>query len=144
MFIFGIVIFLLGSTLLAAWAGGEIGMFIDPVSLLLIFVSLLAVLTATRSYRIFWGGLKAMIQPENSFSGDLCKQAVSLFRLLSKTIAIASLMGGVLGGIIVLWTVESIETLGRGLAVAFTTPFYGFGLIIAVFEPIVFNLKRRM
>jgi flagellar motor component MotA len=143
MFIIGIAIFLIGIASLTAWAGGGFGVFIDPFSLLAVLVPLLAVLTATKSFKVFYGGLKAVIRPKENLTEDLRGQAASLFRLLSKTTALASGIGVLIGSIIALGYVESPKILGEALSVALITPLYGVILIAALFEPVVFSLKKR-
>ncbi|MCL1806485.1 MAG: hypothetical protein FWG31_02155 [Oscillospiraceae bacterium] len=143
MFILGIAIFLAGGALFIIWNGGEIGLFLDPPMLFLILVSLLTVLTATRSYRVFWGGLKAVIRPKESLSEDLRGQAASLFRLLSKTTAIASGIGVIICAAITFSNVETPQMLRHALATILTMPLYGLFLIVVMFESIVFSLKKR-
>jgi flagellar motor component MotA len=143
MFILGLAIFLFGFTFFIVWMGGDLLMYLDPPSLLVIAVPLLAVLTATKSFKVFYGGLKAMVQPKEPLSEELRGQASSLYRLLSKTTALASGIGVLIAAIIIVVNIGDPFMMGKGIAVAIISVLYGLILIAAVFEPVVFNLKKR-
>ena len=90
MFILGFIIFLLGTGFFIILLGGQVSNFRDVASLLIIVVSMVAVLTATQSFKLFYKGLMAAIFPKEDISERMCVQAIALFRLLSKTVIMAS------------------------------------------------------
>ena len=148
MFILGFAIFLIGVGITITLHGGYLMDYVDLPSLLIIFVPLLAFLTATKSFKVFCAGLRAVILPKTPITEELRDQSVTLFRLLSKTTAIASAIGVLINLLNILMnldfiTPDAINRLGRNIAAALVTMFYGLVLIVGVFEPIVFNLKKQ-
>ena len=148
MFLLGFAIFLISMILTVILLGGAFLDFVNLPSLLFIVVPLLGVLTATKSLKVFFGGLKVVINPYRPLPEELRGQAASLFRLLSKTTAIVVALVFLISLIILLvsldFTDPNIGNTFRGnIAAALITPFYGMLLIVAFFEPVVFILKKR-
>ena len=147
-FLIGFVIFLFGFVFVGQMLGGRITDLIDFTSLLMILIPLLGVLTATRSFRSFYGGMKAVILPKEPLTEELRGQAASLFRLLSKTTALASGMGVLVSLMNILMSLDFSHPeiryiIGNNVAASLIVMLYGLFLIAAVFEPVVFNLKKR-
>jgi len=129
--------------------GGAIWSFASWLSLMVILIPLLAVLTKTNSFKIFYGGMKAAILPNRKLPECSCKQAILVFRLLSKTTRIASLIGLLISLVNALvgldyYSPESVYFLGTNIASALTTPLYGLIMIAAIFEPVGFILKKQL
>ena len=148
MFILGFAIFLISSGLVVYILGGDVRDFLNLPSLLIILVPLAAVLTATKSFRVFYGGLRAMILPKEPITEELRGQAASLFRLLSKITALASVLGFLICLMNMLMNLDFESSaaryiLGVNIASSLVLLVYGVILIAAVFEPVVFNLKKR-
>jgi len=148
MFILGFAVFLVSSGLVITLLGGDVRDFLNLPSLLIILVPLAAVLTATKSFKVFYGGLRAMILPKEPITEDLRGQAASLFRLLSKVTALASALGVLICLVNMLMRLDfsdsaAIYNLGANIAASLILLVYGVFLIAAVFEPVVFNLKKR-
>ena len=148
MFILGFIIFLIISSLNAVLLGGSITDFLNIPSLLIILLPLVAVMTATRSFKVFAGGLKAVMQPLAPLPEELRGQAASLFRLLSKTTALAAGIGFLICMINMLMGIdfsypEIRNELAGNIAANLVLPLYALILIAAIFEPVVFNLKKR-
>ena len=148
MFILGFAIFLVFIGLVITILGGNVNDFLNLPSLLIILVPLAAVLTATKSFKVFYGGLRAMILPKEPITEELRGQAASLFRLLSKVTALAAALGVLICLVNMLMCLDfsdplAIYHLGANIAAALILLVYGVFLIAAVFEPVVFNLKKR-
>ena len=151
MFILGFVIFLIICIITVVFLGGWIAYFLNIPSLLIILLPLVAVLTATRSFKVFAGGLKAVMQPQAPLPEELRGQAASLFRLLSKTTALAAGIGFLICTINMLMGLMGIDfshpeirsKLAGNIAANLVLPLYALILIAAFFEPVVFNLKKR-
>ena len=148
MFILGFAIFLICTFLTVIVLGGDWTSFINLPTLLMIFIPLAAVMTATKSFKIFYYGLKAMIFPKKPITEELRGQAASLFRLLSKATAIVSTIGFLISIINMLMGMDYSFpdlhfTIGAKIAAALLIYVYALFLIVAVFEPVVFNLKKR-
>ena len=127
---------------------------IDVVFILLwvfapIIISLLSFLVATRSLKVFCAGLRAAIFPKADITEELREQAVSLFNLLTKITLLATVLGMALkAGQAILHT-----DLGSAVHVTLaafmiiddsaTTLCFGLFLIIGVFKPVEFILKKH-
>ena len=148
MFILGVAIFLFMIWLAITILGGNVDNYISIPSQLIVFAPLLGTLAATRSFKVFYGGLKAVILPKSSITEELRGQAMSLFRLLSKVTAMAVGIGALIGLTNVLYGLDLgnpdvIHILGINAASALLSLVHGLFIIAAVFEPVVFNLKKR-
>ena len=148
MFILGFAIFLVSTFGTAIFLGGNWINFISLPTLLMILVPLVAVLTATKSFKVFYYGLKAMVVPKIPITEELRGQAASLFRQLSKATAIISALGFLISLTNMLTGLDYSSPdfqrlLGPNIAAASLIFVYGLFLIVAVFEPVVFNLKKR-
>jgi len=148
MFILGFAIFLVCSCLTAILLGGNLLNYLNLPILLMILIPLVAVLTATKSFKVFYHGLKAVIVPKQPISEELRGQAASLFRLLSKSTAIISTIVFIIS---IVNTLTGLDysypdfryAVGVKVAASLVIIIYGLFLIVAVFEPVVFNLKKR-
>ena len=114
----------------------------------MIYVPLAAVVTATQNWKIFGIGFKAAVLPQSTISDDMRGKAASLFRFLSKTTALVSVIMMLISLVNVLFALDftspyAIHAIGVNIAAALTTPLHGLILIAAVFEPIVVILKKR-
>jgi transcriptional regulator with XRE-family HTH domain len=69
--------------------GGEIGDFVDLPTLMFIVLPLLAVLTITRSFKLFAIGFKAALFPKRKIDEVVRANAERLYRSLSKATALA-------------------------------------------------------
>ena len=148
MFISGLAIFLVFSGLTITFTGGSLMDFISLPSLLMLVIPLVALMTATKSFKIFYGGLKAVVMPKTSITEQLRGQAASLFRFLSKSTAMISGIMILLNIVGMLMGIDFMDqhaanNTARNTATAFIVLIYGLLLIVAVFEPVVFNLKKR-
>ena len=148
MFILGFAIVLFGFLFGAALLGGWLIDFVDLPSFLIIAIPLLGILTATKSFKLFYGGVKAVIMPKKAMNEELRGQAASLFRMLSKSTAIISAIGFLVCLVNILYNLNisdpyAINLIGPNIAAGLITPLYGLTLIAGLFEPVVFNLKKR-
>ena len=148
MFILGFTIFLISTVLTEIILGGSWTNFVNLPTLLMILIPLAAVMTATKSFKIFYYGLKAVILPKKPITEELRGQAASLFRLLSKSTAIISALGCLISLLNMLLGLDYTDpgsryAIGANIAAALLIFVYGLFFIVAVFEPAVFNLKKR-
>jgi len=145
--IIALSISLIGIALIIVVFGGELADFIDIPSWVAIIIPLLAVLTITRSFKMFGTGFKAALFPKKEISDGLRNQAASLFRLLTKTTAIS---GAIMTLIPIMNMLYGLDFSGENathhmavnIAVSMVTLLYSLLLIIFVFEPIVYILKK--
>ena len=146
--VFALIVVMLGIWASFAMLGAETRYFIDLPSLFLLLLPMIFILTITRSYKLFYLGLRTLIFPRRQISEEQRVQAISLFRLMSKTVAIAM-------GIITLTSIVSLclyldftsvdfmENLMRNIAVLLIVPLYSLIMILVIFEPVVFILKKK-
>ena len=147
-YLLGLAIFLfsVGSTIFIL--GGDLLYFLNLPTWLIIFVPLVGILTATQSFKVFGAGIKAVILPQQAISEDLRGKAASLFRFLSKVTALTSGIMVLICFVNILMNIDfsypdAIYGLGINIAASLISLVYAFVLIAAVFEPIVFILKKR-
>jgi flagellar motor component MotA len=148
MFILGIAIFLISTFLTVILLAGNWTYFINLPTMLMVLIPLAAVMTATKSFKVFYYGLKAVVLPKKPITEELRGQAASLFRLLSKSTAIISALGFLISLINMLLGMDYSypdiqDAIARNIGAALVIFVYGLFLIVAVFEPTVFNLKKR-
>ena len=148
MFLSGLGLALFFLWFFTAVLGGYARDFIDMAPLMLIIFSLLAVLTATRSFKVFYHGFRAAILPKAVISKEMRLQAVSLFRLLSKTTGMVSAIGVLICFVNMLMNLDfsdarGVSHLGINMSASFITLIYGLFLIAFVFEPAAYILKKR-
>ena len=147
-FILGLAIFLFGAFSAIGYLEGSMMFFVDPASLFIIILPLVGILTATQSFKVFAGGLKAAIFPDKPVSEDLRGKAASLFRFLSKTTALVMVIMTLIGLLLILYNIDfadpnMVTMIGSNIAIMLVLPVYGIILIAGVFEPVVFILKKR-
>ena len=147
-YILGFVVFLIITIFADIIFGGLATVYFTIPAMLLLLLSLVAVMTATRSFKVFGRGLKAVILPKKPLSEETRGQAATLFRLLSKTTALAAAIGVLINVIIMLigsdWSdLDARLKLGGNIAISLIFPLYALFMIAAIFEPVVFNLKKR-
>jgi len=144
-------IIIFATTLIIVAYGGRIGDFIHVPTWLSIIVLLLPVLTITRSFKLFGSGFRAALFPKREISDDEKQQAASLFRLLSKTIMMAGIIIFIIEfistGISVYYnsldSSDFMERLFINVVFLAQAPLYSLCVIVFVFEPIVYLLKKR-
>lgn len=153
MFLLGLVIMLFCFGFFMVYDGtgfiwGSLFNFIDWASFTIIVGALVAVLTATQSFKVFYAGIRAAILPKEEISEEMRGRAASLFRLLSKTAAMAAAIGMLICLLNILYMMNFSEVgmasiLAQNIAVSTITPLYALLLIVSVFEPVVYILKKR-
>jgi len=148
MFIPGFAIFLICAGMTITVLGGQLNFFLSLPSFLIVTIPLVAVLTATKSFKVFYGGLKAVVLPKKPITEELRGQAASLFRLLSKIAALAAGLGVLISLINMLMGLDfsdpsAMHNLASNTAAALVVMVHALFLIAALFEPVVFNLKKR-
>lgn len=152
MFLSGLAITLFCYIFLVTFGKGDpmasIMFFTDLPSLLAIVGPLAAVLTATQSFKVFYAGLRAVAFPKTEISEEMRGRAASLFRLLSKTAAMAAAISTLIGFLFILGEMDFEDVaiaskIARNIYVSLISPLYALLLIVAVFEPVVFILKKR-
>lgn len=142
-------IFLLGTIFTILTYGGHLDGFLDWHSLLMIFIPLVLVLTVTRSFKLFASGLQAALFPKKDISEDKCKRAASLYRLLSRTAMIATVISVMIPLIIMLYQLDFaseniLSIIGNNFSVVLISPLYGLFMIMFVFEPVVYILRQKI
>ena len=146
--ILALIMVMVGIWLSFAMLGTSISRFIDLPSIVLLLFPLIFVLTITRSYKFFYLGLRALIFPKIQITDEQREQTISLFRLMSKTAAIAAAIITITAFVSLCISLnisdpELIFNLIRNIAVFLIVPLYSLIMILVIFEPIVFILKKK-
>jgi hypothetical protein len=146
--IFALVVVMGGIWLCFALLGTSIVHFLDAPSFWLLLLPLIFVLTITRSYKSFYLGLRALIFPVKQISDEQRAQAISLFRLMSKTVAIYAAIATITGFISMGLGIDFADAptpdlLLRNVSTLMMILLYSLIMILVVFEPIVFILKKK-
>ena len=142
---FGIAI--IGIALVIIAFGGDYGDFVDLPSWVAILIPLVAVLTITRSFKTFGIGFRAALFPKKEIADGLKRQAASLFRLLSVTAVISGVIMTLIPIMNMLYFIDFnapdvTTTLAANFGVSMITLLYSLFLIVFIFEPIVYILKK--
>ena len=145
--IIAVAIAFIGTIFVILVLGGEVADFIDIPSWVMIFIPILAVLTITRSFRMFGTGFKAALFPKKEIASETRKQAASLFRLLSVTTILSGIIMAMIGFMNMLlglnWLDEhAFPHFTANVATIMVVILYSLFLIVFVFEPIVYILKK--
>ena len=146
--VLALVVVLLGIWLSIIILGVNAGYFMDLPSLLMILIPLLFVLTITRSFKLFSIGFSTLLFPKRKISDEQREQAISLFRLMTKTVLLAVIISMIIGFVgmgafMDFSDPESINNLFRNININLILPLYGLIMILVIFEPIVFILKKK-
>ena len=147
-FILGFAIFLATIGFVITILGGDIRFFLNLPTIIFIFIPLTGVLTATNSFKVFYGGLKAVIFPKEPISDELRGQAASLFRFLSKATIMIAVIMTLISLVNMLFSMDfadsnAIYCIGINIAASLISMLYAMILIVGIFEPVVFILKKR-
>jgi len=146
--ILSLIVVVLGIWLSMVIIGVNTAYFIDLPSLLMLLIPLLFVLTITRSFKLFSLGLRTLIFPGRFISDENREQVILLFRLMTKTVLIAAIVSMIIGFVgmgagMDYSTDFFLENLIRNININLILPLYGLIMILVVFEPIVFILKKK-
>lgn len=149
MFLLGFAIVLISLGFFTLLLGVNVLYYIDLPPFLVIICPMLGVLAATRSFKAFGEGFKAVVFPKKPVSIESLRQAISTFRLMSKTAAIAVAMSVLICFINIMshldpFVAGGASMLGLSMAYLLMSTIYGLLFIFAVFEPVVFVLKKRL
>jgi transcriptional regulator with XRE-family HTH domain len=146
--IIALILCLLGTLGSIVLLGGRIGYFLDPNTLSILFIPLLAVLTLTRSFKLFGTGFIAAFFPKRKASEELMINAAALYRLLSKITVFAVLFNFIISIMNMLLFMDLTSGVNaEAFAVNFGTTMlplaYGLIMLIFFFEPVVYILRRK-
>ncbi|MCL2820848.1 MAG: helix-turn-helix domain-containing protein [Oscillospiraceae bacterium] len=146
--IIAIAIAIIGTALIILASGGDYGDFIDLPSWVALIIPMLAVLTITRSFRVFGAGFNAALFPKKEISDELRTKAVSLFRLLSKIVILSAVIVAMIFLTNMAFGIDYngphlFENLVINIAICVMPILYSLFLIVFIFEPIVYILRNK-
>lgn len=148
MFLIGCAVVVFGMVFAIILLDGSAYNLIDVPSLVILLCAVLGVLTATKSFQVFYAGLRAAVLPQEEITSEMRGRAATLFRLLSKTVAIVAVIAvlACARNLLYLWdfsTLGGAANVGVNLYSSLMAPFYAMLFTTALFEPVVFVLKKR-
>ena len=146
--IIALLISLIGTALIILATGGDYGDFVDIPSWIALIIPILAVLTVIRGFKTFGIGFKAALFPKKEVDDEVKKQAASLFRLLSKTAILSGVIMTFIGISNMAYGLDFSDpgyvfSLAANTATSMLTILYSLFLIVFIFEPIVYILKKN-
>lgn len=142
------LLFLICPWFLIKALNGDIANFISIPTWLSILLPLLFVLTVTRKFKLLFQGFAAAFFPRQQLTNELYAEAAALFKLMSKTAALAAGLVVLICLINMLFGLDfndpyALNPIGVNLAATFVTPFSSLILILFIFEPAAFLLKSK-
>ncbi len=143
MYFIGVLIMYIGLAMFGYIVGFNFSFYLNPATVIIILASISGVVVATSSFKTFIMGLNAIISKKYVIDDEERERAAELFRLLSKTVVVASLIGFFGRLVIAFEHMGDIEMMTHIFAADFITLIGGFMTSIAFFEPAVLILKRR-
>jgi transcriptional regulator with XRE-family HTH domain len=155
MFLLGLGIFFIFNALFIVILGGSITDYMNFAALMMIVIPLLSILVATRSFRVFFAGLRAALLPKRGITDELREQAICLFRSLSKAASIVAAIVVIISFVNMninafysrldteFLLTEVIPGLAINTAISFVPVYYALFVIVSVFEPVVLILKKN-
>jgi flagellar motor component MotA len=140
-------VFLFGTAFTIVILGGHIPDFLNLPSLVLIIIPFVAILTITRSFKLFGTGFRTALFPKKEIEEDIRKQAAMLFRLMSKTAIIASAIVTLISLINMMMDMDVYaDDFSRfalaNFAASFVPLLYGLIMSVFIFEPIAYILRK--
>jgi len=146
--IIAITIALIGTALFIITTGGDYLYFVDLPSWISLIIPILAVLTITRSFGTFKVGIQVALFAKKEISDDLRNQAASLFRLLSKTAILSGIILAFIGITNMAFGIDFHDhnvtsALWANIVTSMMTVLYSLFLIVFIFEPVVYILKKN-
>ena len=144
--IIALVLFLFGTALTVVILGGDLKDFLNLPSLVLIIIPFVAILTITRSFKLFGIGFAALF-PKKEIEEDVRKQAAMLFRLMSKTSIIAAAIITLISLVNMMMNIDVnaddfYSTALVNIAASFVPFLYGLIMSVFIFEPIAYILRK--
>ena len=144
-----IVLFLFGTAFTIVGLGGDLQDFINLPTLVLLILLLVAVLTITRSFKLFGIGFRAALFPKKELDEDVRKQAALLYRLMSKTTILAAVITTLISLLNLMINFNYLEentlNLSMGnIAASLVFLLYGLIIIVFIFEPVAYILNKKL
>ena len=143
MYGLGILFFILSLTFIISIEGGSISTFICLSPILMIIISIISVIIATKSFKAFVNGLKIVLIKNNNVSVVEMYQSIKIYDLLIKTSVGAGILGFFIGIILTMQTATALSKLGPNIAVALLSIVYGIVFAYFIFMPIKFRLENE-
>jgi len=114
----------------------------------LLILPLAAVLTITRSFKLFGAGFRAALFPKKEIEADVRKQAALLFRLMSKTTMLAAVITTLISLMNMMiafdfYADKALISFMGNAAASLGFLLYGLLIIVFIFEPVVYILNKE-
>ena len=143
-----IIIFLFGTAFTIVGLGGYLADYINLPTLVLLILPLAAVLTITRSFKLFGIGFRAALFPKKEIEADVRKQAALLFRLMSKTTMLAAVITTLISLMNMMiafdfYADKALISFMGNAAASLGFLLYGLLIIVFIFEPVVYILNKE-
>lgn len=142
MYFIGVAITLFGLGFACYLRGVLFGNFITPASVIVIFFAMIGIIVSTSSFKLFVRGVNAILSPRYVIEDGERLAAADLFRLLSKSVILTSVIVPFITVMAALSWQEDAAQTAHWLASGIVSPVLGLALVLAVLEPAIYILKK--
>lgn len=144
MIFLGVLLFLFVILLVNLWNGVFQFGYIELNSMLIILGGILATLVSTRSFSLFFKGIRVILRRDYHITNDEKRACSALFSLLSKISVVSGVIGFIIGTLMLLKSLDDIYKLGPSIALSLLTILYGLIIGYFVFMPAKFSIENRI
>lgn len=143
MYVLGILFFLLSTCFVITVSGTHVAAFLSFTSLLMIIISIISVIIATKSFRDFINGLKIVLMKTHCVSVVEMYKSIKIYDLLIKTSVGGGVLGFFIGIIAMLGNLKALNQVGPYVAISLLSIVYGVVFAYFIFMPIKFRLENE-
>jgi len=123
---------------------------LNPAYIAMILLTIIGVIIATSSFKTFIYGCKSVLSTKYEINDVERKNAIGLFKLLSKTIIVMSFLFFLIGMYLMLLHISSLDAewiIGQvsiGVAISLIGPVNGLFIAVVFFEPAAYILNKPL
>ena len=125
-------------------SGGNLIMFFDPVSFIIVFGIVASALTAGGRWGDFIKSFALWLSKKSAHTEVELKLGVSALDLAFRASNGAGAIGLTLGSVLALLSLHDMSKVGPYLAIALISPFYGMVLSFLIFLPMKLSMQKKL
>jgi hypothetical protein len=143
MYVLGILFFLISTCFVITISGTQVAAFLSFTSILMILVSIISVIIATKSFEDFVNGLKIIVIKNHNVSVIEMFKSIKIYDLLIRTSVGGGILGFFIGIIAMLGNLRALNEVGPYVAISLLSIVYGVVFAYFIFMPIKFRLENE-
>ncbi len=120
----------------------ELSVFFDTMSIVFVLISYISLLLFTNSFKEFKNGIKVLFNSKIDLDIKEIRQSIDIFSLLFVSSFFISIIGMILGVIILLTLLSDPSSIGPAMAVIFLVLFYVALIDFIIICPAKYKLKK--